>query len=69
MNVKTIKNVTHDLLPIINDLYDQIDLLENAVNESDKKQLIDTAKNSTFLIKEYLISLENAVKENSIKKN
>lgn len=69
MKIKTIKNVTHDLLPVINDLHDQIDLLINADNENDRKQLIDVAKNTTFLIKEYLLSLERIAKENHIEKN
>lgn len=69
MTIKTIKNVTHDLLPVINDLHDQIDLLINADNENDRKQLIDAAKNTTFLIKEYLLSLERSAKENHIEKN
>lgn len=69
MTVKTIKNVTHDLLPIINDLHDQIDLLENTNNDDDRRQLMDAAKNTTFLVKKYLISLEKDYKEIGIEKN
>jgi hypothetical protein len=68
MTMKTIKNVTHDLLPIVSDISEQLLLLNNVKNASDHIKLLHTAKNNVLLIEKYLLALDKEAQENGIKK-
>lgn len=59
MTIKTIKNVPHDLLPIIRDINDQLVLLRNVKNAIDHMKLLDAAKSNIFLVEKYLLSLDS----------
>ncbi len=63
MTTKNIKNVPHDLLPIIRDISDQITLLRNVKSANDYKKLLDAAKNNVFLVEQYLLNLEKEAQE------
>ena len=68
MKVRTIRNIPHDLLPIIRDITDQLVLLRNVKNANDYIKLLDAAKNNSFLIEKYLLDLDKEAQENGINK-
>lgn len=69
MTTKTIKNIPHDLLPMIRDITDQLDLLRNVKNASDHTQLLDATQSNAFLIEKYLLALEKEAEEQNITKS
>lgn len=68
MTIRTIRNIPHDLLPIIHDIHDQLELLQNVKTASDHMKLLEAARGNIFLAEEYLFSLEKEAKENGIEK-
>ncbi|KTD32186.1 hypothetical protein Lnau_3097 [Legionella nautarum] len=68
MTIRTIKNVPHDLLPIIRDISDQITLLRSVKSAIDHKNLLDAAENNAFLIEKYLLTLDKEAQQNNIEK-
>lgn len=68
MTTRTIKNVPHDLLPIVRDLNDSLELLRNVRNASDHAKLLDAAKGNIFLVEKYLLTLDAEAQEQGIEK-
>lgn len=68
MTVRTIKNVPHDLLPIVRDLHDQLWLLRTVKNAIDHTKLLDAAKGNIFLMEKYLLALDTEAAEHGIEK-
>ena len=68
MTTKTIRNVPHYLMPVINDIHDQLELLKNIQNLNEQEQLIQAAQDNVFLIREYLLALDKEAKEKGIEK-
>jgi hypothetical protein len=62
--MRTIRNIPHDLLPIVRDITDQLKLLRTVKSASDHIKLLDATQNNAFLIEEYLISLDKEAQEN-----
>lgn len=68
MTARTIKNVSHDLLPIIRDMNDQLTLLRNVRNAIDHTKLLEAATGSIFLVEKYLLALDAEADERGIAK-
>jgi len=68
MTIRTIKNIPHDLLPIIRDIAEQLVLLRNVNNVSDHIKLLDATQNNTFLVEAYLLALDKEAQEKGIEK-
>lgn len=68
MTTRTIKNVSHDLLPIIHDVNDQLTLLRNVRKAIDHTKLLEAAIDSIFLVEKYLLSLDTEADEQGIEK-
>lgn len=68
MTIRTIKNVPHDLLPVIRDVNDQLTLLCNVKSAVDHVKLLDAAKGNIFLVEKYLLALDADAQEHGIEK-
>lgn len=68
MTIRTIKNIPHDLLPIIRDINDQLSLLRNIKNAVDHVKLLDAAEGNIFLVEKYLLALDTEAQEHGIEK-
>jgi hypothetical protein len=69
MKIKTIKNIPHDLLPIIRDISDQLILLRTVKSASDHIKLLNVAKDNVFLIEKYLLELDKEAQKKIVLKN
>lgn len=69
MTIRTIKNIPHDLLPMIRDISDQLALLRTVKNASDHTQLLDATQSNAFLIEKYLLALEKEAEAHGIVKS
>lgn len=58
MTTRTIKNVPHDLLPIIWDMNDLLVLMRKVRSAADHTKLLDAAKDCIFLVEKYLLDLD-----------
>ena len=68
MTTRTIKNVSHDLLPIIRDINDQLILLRDVRSAIDHIKLLDAAEGNIFLVEKYLLNLDMEAQEHGIEK-
>ena len=68
MTVRTIKNVSHDFLPIVGDINEQLMLLSKVRTAVDHTKLLDAAKNNIFLMGKYLQALDAEAQEWGIDK-
>lgn len=66
--MKTIRNVHHDLQPIIKNMQEKLILLHSVPSISDLVKLADSLQDSTFLVEKYLDALEKEAKEHGIEK-
>lgn len=68
MTIRTIRNVSHDLLPIVCDINDQLILLRSIKSVIDHVKLLNAAKDNIFLIEKYLLALDIEAQEHGIEK-
>lgn len=65
---RTIKNVSHDLLPIIGDINEHLGLLRNVRSANDHTKLLEVAQGSILLVEKYLQALDAEAQEHGIEK-
>lgn len=68
MTARTIRNVPHDLLPIIRDINDQLSLLRKVKSAIDHSRLLDAATGNVFLVEKYLLALDTEAQEQGIER-
>lgn len=68
MTMKTIKNIPHDLLPMIQDIAEQLMLLCTVKNAIDHSKLLEATQNNIFLVEQYLLALDKEADQHGIQK-
>lgn len=66
--MKTIKNVPHDLQPMIENMQEKLTLLQSVQSISDHLKLVASLQDNAFLIEKYLAALEKEANDHGIEK-